>query len=208
MTTAQRESTATTATKRKLTARDFVNVGIFTVLYFFVTFLGGCVGMVSPAMMLAGFAVAIAVDGTIIMLYLAKTPIFGAMTTLGLILGILMVLTGHFWGTVVLTTLLGLAADAIAASGNYRSRVRNIIGYGVSTAWFIGPFLPIFINSDAYFKQMDQQMGADYSASMAQLFTPGVTVLFALVGVAIGLLGGWIGTRLIDKHFAKAGMVA
>ena len=91
MTTAQRESTATTATKRKLTARDFVNVGIFTVLYFFVTFLGGCVGMVSPAMMLAGFAVAIAVDGTIIMLYLAKTPIFGAMTTLGLILGILMV---------------------------------------------------------------------------------------------------------------------
>lgn len=208
MTTAQRESTATTATKRKLTARDFVNVGIFTVLYFFVTFLGGCVGMASPAMMLAGFAVAIAVDGTIIMLYLAKTPIFGAMTTLGLILGILMVLTGHFWGTVVLTTLLGLAADAIAASGNYRSRVRNIIGYGVFTAWFIGPFLPIFINSDAYFKQMDQQMGADYSASMAQLFTPGVTVLFALVGVAIGLLGGWIGTRLIDKHFAKAGMVA
>lgn len=61
MTTAQRETSASVSAKRKLTARDFVNVGIFTVLYFFVTFLGGCVGMISPAMMLVGFAVAIVV---------------------------------------------------------------------------------------------------------------------------------------------------
>ena len=208
MTPAQREPSASVNAKRKLTARDFVNVGIFTVLYFFVTFLGGCVGMISPAMMLVGFAVAIVVDGTIVMLYLAKTPIFGAMTVLGLILGILMVLTGHFWGTVVLTTLLGLVADAICVSANYHSRVRNVIGYGVFTAWFIGPFLPIFLNSGAYFQQMDQQMGKDYSASMAQLFSPTATVLFAVVGMVIGLIGGWIGTKLIDKHFAKAGMVA
>ena len=119
-----------------------------------------------------------------------------------------MVLTGHFWGTVVLTTLLGLVADAICVSANYHSRVRNVIGYGVFTAWFIGPFLPIFLNSGTYFQQMDQQMGKDYSASMAQLFSPTATVLFAVVGIVIGLIGGWIGTKLIDKHFAKAGMVA
>ena len=111
-------------------------------------------------------------------------------------------------GVVVLTTLLGLVADAICVSANYHSRVRNVIGYGVFTAWFIGPFLPIFLNSGTYFQQMDQQMGKDYSASMAQLFSPTATVLFAVVGMVIGLIGGWIGTKLIDKHFAKAGMVA
>lgn len=195
-----------TPARRRMTPRDLVNVGLYTVLYFIVLCIGALGHLVTPALMLVGFGVAIVLDGTIVMLYLAKTPVFGSMTILAGIIGLAM--CGHFWATFPIALVLGLIADVIAWSGRYRSRIRNVIAYGVFTLWFVCPYLPIIINSDAYYASLTARMGSDYTHTMQSIFTPGLIIVFALCGALLGMLGAWAGTKLVDKHFAKAGMVA
>lgn len=197
---------ATTPVRRHMTPRDLVNVGLYTVLYFIVLCIGALGHLVTPALMLVGFGVAIVLDGTIVMLYLAKTPVFGSMTILAGLIGLAM--CGHFWATFPISLILGLIADVIAWSGHYRSRIRNVIAYGVFTLWFVCPYLPIIINSDAYYASLTARMGSDYTHTMQSIFTPGLIIVFALCGALLGMLGAWAGTKLVDKHFAKAGMVA
>jgi energy-coupling factor transport system substrate-specific component len=106
-----------TVSRPKLGTRDLVNIGVYTAIYYVVTFLGGMVGIVSPIGMFVGFALSAIVGGTVIMLFLAKTPVMGAMTVLGLIVGVLMLATGHFWGCIPICAALGLVADPHRESG-------------------------------------------------------------------------------------------
>lgn len=195
-------------TRPKLTTRDLVNIGVYTAIYFVITFLGGMVGIVSPIGMFVGFALSTIVGGTVIMLFMAKTPAMGAMTVLGLVVGILMLATGHFWGCVPITAALGFFADMIVRAGHYRSRLHNIVAYGIFQLWIIGPFAPLFINTKAYYEDMRTSMGAQYAAQMSEIFTPLVVAIFVVTLCFVGLFGAWIGTKLIDRHFAKAGLVA
>lgn len=185
-----------------------MNIGVYTAIYYVVTFLGGMVGIVSPIGMFVGFALSAIVGGTVIMLFLAKTPVMGAMTVLGLIVGVLMLATGHFWGCIPICAALGLVADLIVKAGGYHSRGHNIAAYGVFQLWLIGPFAPLFMNTKAYYEDMRGSMGAQYASRMSQIFTPAVVAVFIVVLCFVGLFGAWIGTKLIDRHFAKAGLVS
>ncbi|GAA6123248.1 MptD family putative ECF transporter S component [Bifidobacterium psychraerophilum] len=202
--TSQQDNTS----RLTLGTRDLVNIGVFTAIYYFVTFLGGMMGIISPIGMFAGFTLSTIIGGTVIMLFMAKTHVMGAMTILGLIIGILMLATGHFWGTVPLCAGLGFVADLIVRAGHYRSRGHNIAAYGLFQLWLIGPFAPLFINTTAYYEDMRGSMGATYANQMSQIFTPWVVAAFIVILCFVGLLGAWIGTKLIDRHFAKAGMVS
>ncbi|MDN6210467.1 MptD family putative ECF transporter S component [Bifidobacterium crudilactis] len=201
-------SRQSTVSRPKLGTRDLVNIGVYTAIYYVVTFLGGMVGIVSPIGMFVGFTLSAIVGGTVIMLFLAKTPVMGAMTVLGLIVGVLMLATGHFWGCIPICAALGLVADLIVKAGGYHSRGHNIVAYGVFQLWLIGPFVPLFMNAKAYYEDMRGSMGALYASQMSQIFTPAVVAIFIVILCFGGLFGAWIGTILIDRHFAKAGLVS
>ncbi len=186
--------------------RDLINIGVFTAIYFVVTFVSGMIGMAGPAFMFVGFLIGALVNGAVVMLFMARTPVKGAMTTLGIICGLLMVLTGHVWYTIIAAGLLGLAADAIVRSGHYRSRTRDILGYAVFTLWIVTPLLPIVYQADAYFATIGSEMGRSYADQMRRLFTPWIIGAWTVVAFGFALFSGWVGTRLLDKHFTKAGI--
>ncbi|GAA2180833.1 MptD family putative ECF transporter S component [Brooklawnia cerclae] len=192
----------------KLSARHLVNIGVFTAIYFVIMFGGGMLGIISPAMILVGALIASLIDGAVIALFLARTPVMGAMTILGTIVGLLMLLTGHYWATIVLACGLGLVADLIVRSGQYRSRGRAVLAYAVFQMWYLGPVLPIFFGSQAYFDEISESMGAAYADAARGVLTPWVVVVFMIVLFAVSCLSGWIGTKLLDKHFARAGVVS
>lgn len=186
--------------------RDLINIGVFTAIYFVVTFVSGMVGMFGPAFMFAGFLIGALINGSVVMLFMARTPVKGALTTMGIISGLLMVLSGHVWYTVITAALLGFAADAIVRSGDYQSRKRDIIAYGVFTLWIVTPLLPIVYQADAYFAAIGKEMGQGYAESMRRLFTPWIIAIWTVVAFGFALFSAWVGTRILDKHFKKAGI--
>lgn len=202
------KSVSTTSQKtRGVTPKYFVNIGVFSAIYFVVVFAGGMVGLAGPWFMFVGFIISILINGAVVMLYLVKTPVFGALTIMGLITSVLMVLTGHVWYMIPFSVAFGLIGDLIVRSGNSRSRWRNIFAYGFITTWYMVPLLPIVFNADAYFADIATQMGQAYTDQMRALVQPWFVFAWGGVAFIIGIIGGWLGSKILVKHFAKAGIV-
>lgn len=189
-----------------LSARDLINVGVFAAVYFVIMFGFGMLGLLSPVMSAAGYLLGILANGVVIALYLARVPKIGALTLLMVMVGLLMTLTGHPIYTLILSPLLGLAADVIARSGGHRSRWRNCVAYGVLSLWYVGPMLPIVWDTVGYREYVASSMGAKYAEAYVSLFSPTNLVIFGFLLFAVALLGGWFGQRLLERHFRRAGV--
>ena len=77
----------------KLQAKDLINVGIFTAIYFVVFFAGMMLGYIPIFIPLLGLVCPI-LCGIPFMLYLTKVKKFGMVSLTGIILGLLNVLIG------------------------------------------------------------------------------------------------------------------
>ena len=111
----------------KLQAKDLINLGLFTVLYFV---LGCCVaipiGFVPIFLPILG-ALWTLITGIPFMLFLTRVKKFGMVTLMAILSGRLMGLTGMgYWG-VPLGLIFGLLGDLILKFGNYKSAKRSLI---------------------------------------------------------------------------------
>lgn len=191
-----------------LSVKNLITIGVFSAIYFVILFMGGMVGIFGPQFIMVGGFIAGFINAMIMMMYLVKTKTIGALTITGLLSSLLMVLTGHSALSILLGAGLGFVGDLIAASGDFSNRWKNILGYTVFSMWTVAPVLPIFLNSEAYFDDVAKQMNSpEYAQQMQAIFTPTNVVLITLVGVAIALIGAYVGTKTLDKHFVKAGIV-
>ena len=187
-------------------ARSAVTIGAFTAVYFVLMWCSGMLGFFGPAFMFVGGVVSLVLNGPVVMLMMVRSRMFGTLTIMGGIVGLLMVLTGHAWVTVLVTLVLGLLGDLIARGGGYVSAPRNIAAYMLFSLWGIAPLSPIFFAPDPYFADIAASMGQDYADGMRALFSPAVISVWVVVTMIVACLGGLIGRFLLRKHFAKAGV--
>ena len=116
--------------------RDFINIGVFTAIYFVLVFGTGMLGIINPAMMFVGYALGLIANGAVVMLFKSRVPKIGALALMGLLVGILMAITGHPWVTALLTPLLGLAAHFLFAK---KSSGFRVLGYAGMTVSYVVP---------------------------------------------------------------------
>ncbi|MGO2111805.1 MAG: MptD family putative ECF transporter S component [Pseudoclavibacter sp.] len=203
---------AMTATARpplslRFTARDLVSVGIFAVIYFVVIFAVSMVGIISPLVMLLTLPLSPIVAGIPFMLFLTRIRHAGMLTLFGIVLALLDLMIGHPWQAALVLIVVSMLGDLILWAGRYRSTWAAIWTYTVFSCWFIGPWIPFFANRDEYIRsQTVGGMGGDYAQAFDQIVS-GPAVL-AMVGATIvcGFLGALLGTRLLRKHFRRAGL--
>ncbi|PID53102.1 MAG: permease [Micrococcales bacterium] len=189
-----------------LNTRDLINVGVFTAVYFVVMFGLGMLGLINPLVMFVGHALALIANGVVVSLFLARVPKFGAMTTLGVIIGLLMVVTGHYWGTLVFSGLVALVGDLIARSGNYRAPLLNSLGYAIYSLWYVAPLFPIFFDTAGYRKDLETSMSVDYANTFMELVTPTTIVVWGIIVLVLAFVGGLLGQRVLGRHFRRAGL--
>ena len=187
-------------------ARSIVTIGAFTAVYFVLMWCSGMLGFFGPAFMFVGGVVSLLLNGSVVMLMLVRSRMFGTLTIMGGIVAFLMVVTGHAWVTIPVTLILGFLGDLIARGGGYVSAPRNIAAYMLFSLWGIAPLSPIFFAPDAYFADVAASMGQDYADAMRALFSPAVIGGWAVVTVIVACIGGLIGRFLLRKHFTKAGV--
>ena len=165
----------------KLQAKDLINLGLFTVLYFVI----GC-------------CVAIPVGFVPIFL-----PILGALWSL--ITGIPFML----FLTIVkkLGVIFGLLGDLILKSGGYKSAKKSLIGYAVFSLWMVGTYIPMYFMVEDSWASFAASFGEEY-ADRVMAVMPMWSIILVIAGIFIfAILGGLLGKALLKKHFAKAGIV-
>ena len=170
----------------KIQAKDLINIGLFTVLYFV---LGCCVaipiGFVPIFLPVLG-ALWTLITGIPFMLFAVRAKKFGMVTIMAVLSGLLMGFTGMgFWG-VLTGAVFGLLEDLIMKSGSYASVKKTLLGYGVFSLWMVGTYIPMYF--------------------MAVM--PMWSFILVIAGIFLcALLGGLIGKAILKKHFVKAGIV-
>lgn len=194
---------------KKLETRDFISVGIFSLIYAVVAFVIGGVAQMTPVTFPFMPMIVALFTGTVFMLYVAKIPKKGALSILGVIAVILLFVTGMFWMMSVFFLVFGVIADFICASADFRSFKKNLLAYCVMALAPMGAYIPMLVmpaQFDAFMKNK-----GDFASFEGVIHSIGAT-WWAIPAMIIGtlvcaLIGGLIGKKLMKKHFEKAGVV-
>lgn len=175
----------------KLTVPDLISTGVFTALYFVLV----AVATFSSVVIFPGFnnvvlpAFCALISGSVYMLLVAKVQKFGAISIMGIVMGIV--------------------ADFVAKAGDYKSKKGILASYVLFSYGLFGPVLPMWFMKDAYVANLEAR-GKDASY-ISELFANMNHATFAIAVAATlvcALIGGWFGQRMIKKHFVKAGIVS
>lgn len=191
--------------KRKLQAKDLINVGIFTAIYFVLFFAGMMLGYIPVFIPLLGLVCPI-LCGIPFMLYLTKVKKFGMVSLSGIILGLLNMLIGSGVLVLIFGAVFGVAADLIMKAGRYRSWKCALLGNGVFSLWIMGFVSRMFLTRTEFFESLVSGYGQEYVDTLMS-YTPGwmFPVLFVVTFLG-GILGALLGKAVLKKHFEKAGI--
>ena len=190
----------------KLQAKDLINVGLFTVLYFV---LGCCVaipiGMVPVFLPILG-TLWVIITGIPFMLFLTRVKKFGMVTLMAILSGLLMGLTGMgFWG-VPMGVIFGILGDLIIKSGEYKSIQKGILGYAVFSLWMMGTYIPMYFMAEQSKADFASQFNEEYAEKVMSVMPMWSIILVAASIFVFAFVGGYLGKALLKKHFKKAGI--
>ena len=193
--------------ENKLQAKDLINIGLFTVLYFV---LGCCVaipiGFVPIFLPILG-ALWTLITGIPVMLFAVRVKKFGMVTIMAVLSGLLMGLTGMgFWG-ILTGAVFGLLGDLIMKSGGYQSAKKTILGYGVFSLWMVGTYIPMYFMVEQSRTDFAKSFGDEYADKVMSVMPMWSIVLVIAAIFLFALLGGRIGKAILKKHFSRAGIV-
>lgn len=190
----------------KIQAKDLINVGLFTVIYFV---LGCCVaipiGMVPVFLPILG-TLWVILTGIPFMLFLTRVKTFGMVTLMAVLSGLLMGLTGMGFFGVPCGLVFGLLGDLIIRSGEYKSIKKGILGYAVFSLWMVGTYIPMYFMAEQSRADFASQFSEEYADKVMSVMPMWSFILVAASIFVFAIVGGLIGKALLKKHFKKAGI--
>jgi len=193
---------------KKLEAKDFITVGIFTALLFVVEFACGMLGFIHPYIVAAYVVLIPLVGGIPMMLFYSKIEKFGMLTTMAILLAIIMFVTGMGWLGAPLILIVGLVADFIAKSGNYKSAKKTILSNGIFSLWVCANYFPVIVTAESYRNDLiEGGYSAEYCDNLFRAINSRTIIVLLIVCFVFGCIGAVIGQKVVKKHFEKAGIV-
>lgn len=192
---------------KKLSAKDLINVGIFTAIYFVILFVFTAITSFAPITYILLPAFIAIICAPVYVLFITKVKTFGMITIMGILIGLLMVFTtGNTWVMFVFCTVLGIVSDLITKTGGYTSKKMSMVGYLVFAIWPVGTFFPIWLMRNSYFTSVIDSMGEAYANSLKAM-TPAWILPVIIAYTVVAALAGWfIAGKINKKHFEKAGI--
>lgn len=188
----------------RLNAKDLINVGIYTAICAVICCAVAMTGVIPIMMVLLVVFVPI-LTGIPYMMFLTKVKKFGMILILNVLMGALMWVTGMSYYALVVGIISGLIAEFIYRSGKYRNKKLGILAYAVSGIYCWANYLGIFFDVEGYFSTR-QNFGQEYIDAVTRLLPAWMCPVLLVVDLVCGLIGGWIGTKMLRKHFEKAGI--
>lgn len=151
--------------KRRLEGKDFITIGIYTVIYMVITTLVAILGFIPIFIPLMAVLCPL-VGGIPYMLYVTKAKKFGMTAIMGFLIGLLNIFGGNGYLTMLTGLAGGLIADIILKKADYKSSKSAVLSCGAFSIWVFGNFAPIFLNRDSYLVMLTEGYGAEYATTL------------------------------------------
>ena len=191
----------------KLGVKDFINVGLFSVIYFVMFTISGILGYIPLCVVILPLIAGV-LGGIPFVLFTLKEQKFGAVTLMGMITGFLTFLVGQTWMSILFGLVFGFLGDLIMKSRNYKSWKKNVLGYSVFNLWTVGTMLPMWIMRETFFAGYRENGGTDAYIDAVMKLTPNYMILVVIITALVGgFLGASLGKAVLKKHFQRAGTV-
>lgn len=198
---------ARTLNKKGLTAKDLVTIGIFSALFLVFALVGGIFFAPNPVLtfyMPVGSAL---LCGPVYLLMLAKVQKRWAAAILGAILCIVWFVTGMHWAMALGYLVMGVIADLVAGTGDYRSRKINSLSYILLSLGGTGSYLVFFANPDGWAKTMlGNGTEQSYIDTMRSAGNTWILIVMLAGTVLAAAVSAFIGCRMLRRQFEKAGI--
>lgn len=193
---------------KKLTAKDFITIGIFTAIWFVIELACGMLGYIHPYIV-ASFVVLLPLAGAVpMMLFYSKIEKFGMLTIMSVLIAIIMFVTGMGFLGAPLIIASGIVADLIAKAGGYKNFKMIVISYGVFCVWICANYFPVVVTAESYRQDLiDGGFSSEYADMLFRVINYKTIVILLFVCVVFGFLGAFLGKAVVRKHFEKAGIV-
>ena len=203
---ARKEITRTTQQNdRKLRTRDLIYAGAFGAVYIVLMLIVVLGTSAIPVLyILAPFTVGV-VCATVYELCVLKIHKFGPALILGVLFA-LVACSGNVLG-MVLAVLAALAAELIIMAGKYKSRKLFLLSFLAFNLNMVCPYTMLYFHRDEFMARSVSFYGQAFADELAKYAINGlafIQIALALLGAGIGVL---IASKLIKKHFEKAGIV-
>lgn len=196
------------STEKKLSSRDLIALGVFSLLFMIVNML--VVGVTSVSVIAyCGCCALAAIPAGIIWTYMhVRIPRAGTSLVMASVFAIVIFAIGSGW-PVALGLLVGGAASELARRVVGRTRFPGIaVGYALfEVCWAAGIFVPMFADQGYYRALMgSNNIDPSYIESMLSFVTPQMFAVIALVTIVGALIGALLGHAIFKKHFERAGI--
>ena len=196
-------------TAGRLTARDLITCGVFAALMLFFTMAGGALLAPNPVLTFAMPAAVALLTGPVYLLLIAKVPKHGPIVIVGAVLGLIMFVTGMYWGWAVTYVVAGFVGDLVAGAGGFRSQGLNLLSFMLFSLNPLGSYAMLWLSPDSYAAYLVGR-GTEQAYMDTMLATGVGWMLPAMIASILGcaLISGLLGRRLLRRQFEKAGVTA
>lgn len=188
----------------KVNGKDLINVGVFTAIYCAASIVVFMLGFIPGFLPLYTVFIPV-LSGIVFMLFLTKVKKFGMIFLMGLLLGLIMLLTGMSFYALIVGSICALISEFVYRSGSYKNAGKAILTNGVFSIWIWSNFIPLFLNPDSYFAS--RSFSDEYVETIQRLLPLWMCPVLLVSCFVFGLLGGVLGRVILKKHFVKAGIV-
>lgn len=196
---------------KKLNAKDFILIGVLTALMWIICMIISTVMSVAGPVTNVFYPSVVAIpNGIVMMLLLAKVPKKGVFTICGAIQAILFLLVGAFWFIPIALVVGGVICDFLIMGRKEITLKSMVAAYSIFSGVFaFGAICPIkFLQSAFVGAMVKNNIAQDYIDGMLNITSVPMLVVIVAAGIVGGLLGGYIGQKVLKKHFIKAGLVS
>ena len=193
---------------KKLTAKDFITIGIFTAIIFALEIAISMTGYIHPYVVATYVVFLPLVGGIPMMLFYTKIEKFGMLTIMSVLIAIIMFVMGMGYLGAPLIIIAGIAADLIAKSGSYKSSKKTIISNGVISLWICANYFPVVVTADSYRQSLiDGGFSEEYAEGLFRVVNYKTIWILVVICFVFGVIGALLGKKVVKKHFEKAGIV-
>lgn len=193
---------------RTLNGKDFINIGIFTAIYMVIMIAIACtVGLIPVGYILLPVILPI-LGGIPMMLYFTKIKKPGMILIFEILFGIVMLLMGVGGGLLIWGVVVGVIGEILYRAAHYQSANMAVIVYGVLSTCICGNYIHWLSASQEWLDMQAATYGDTYVTTIDGFLTTTWGFPAMIVGAFVaGLIGGFIGKRVMKKHFEKSGLV-
>ena len=193
---------------RGLSIRDLITTGIFSALFAVVTMIGGVFFASNPVLTYWLPPAVALLTGPIFLMLVAKVPKRGSVLILGILMGIIMFVTGMYWMWSIAYAVFAIMSEIVMGVGKFKNMKLNILGYIVFSLNPLVTYSMMWINQKEYVSYLiSKGREQAYMDTMIRAAQGWILPAIIISTIVLAFISGVIGKSLLKKQFEKAGII-